>query len=70
MNRLVKLIGVGLVALALPIAALAAGEKSQNLNINVADLTSADSEAQIQSALSAIDGVEVKQVNSPKIMKP
>lgn len=51
-------------ALALPLAALAAGEKSQNLNINVANLTSADSEAQIQNALSAIDGVEVKQVNS------
>ncbi|HEY5551621.1 MAG TPA: heavy metal-associated domain-containing protein [Opitutaceae bacterium] len=64
MKSLAKIIGVGLVALALPFAALAGSEKSKNLNLDVPNLTSANAEAQVQAALSGIEGVEIKQVNS------
>jgi cation transport ATPase len=64
MKRLIKLAGVGLVALALPIAALAGAEKAKSINLDVAGLTSAAAETQVKAALSGIQGVEVKQVNS------
>jgi copper chaperone CopZ len=64
MKSLTKIIGVGLVALALPLAALAGSENAKNLNLDVAGMTSANAEAQVQAALGGIDGVEVKQVNS------
>ena len=64
MKSLIKIVGVGLMALALPLAALAAGEKAKNLNLDVAGMTSANAEAQVQAALSGIAGVEVKQVNA------
>lgn len=64
MKSLAKLIGVGLVALALPFAASAGSAKAKNLNLEVTNLTTPAAETQVQNALNAIDGVEVKQVNA------
>lgn len=64
MKSLLKIVGVGLMALALPFAALAGSEKAKSLNLDVAGLTSATAETQVKTALSGIQGVEVMQVNS------
>lgn len=64
MKNLTKIIGVGLMALALPFAALAGNEKAKSLNLDVAGMTSATAETQVKAALTAIQGVEVKQVNA------
>lgn len=64
MKSLLKIVGVGLMALALPLAALAGSEKAKSLNLDVAGLTSATAETQVKTALSGIQGVEVMQVNS------
>lgn len=63
MKNLAKKIGVGLAVLALPFAALAAGAKSKNVNLDVSGMTCSACETKVRDALAAIDGVEVKQVD-------
>lgn len=63
MKSLLKIVGVGLMALALPLAALAGSANAKNLNLDVAGMQTADCETKVKAALSKIEGVEVKQVD-------
>ena len=64
MKTLAKIIGVGLMAFALPFAALAGSANAKNLNLDVTGMQTATSEAKVHDALAAIDGVEVKRVDA------
>jgi cation transport ATPase len=64
MKNLAKILGVGLIALALPFAALAGSAKAKNLNLDVTGMQTATSEAKVHDALAAIESVEVKRVDA------
>lgn len=64
MKSLLKIVGVGLMALALPLAALAGSANAKNLSLDVTGMQTADCETKVKTALSTIEGVEVKQINA------
>lgn len=64
MKNLAKTIGIGLAILALPFAAIAAGDaKTKNVTLEVTGMTCSDCEPKVRDALTALDGVEVKKVD-------
>ena len=63
MKNLTRIVGVGLMAFALPFAAVAGGAKPENLDLSVIGMSSETAQTRVHAALTAIDGVKVKMID-------